>query len=60
MLSQSVFDWFCFSMEMAVARNLAQIGDEINRRYGPRLDRMIKLLPVNECPMESFSRVARA
>ncbi|THD28067.1 Bcl-2 ous antagonist/killer [Fasciola hepatica] len=48
------------SMEMAVARNLAQIGDEINRRYGPRLDRMIKLLPVNECPMESFSRVARA
>ncbi|VDP78538.1 unnamed protein product [Echinostoma caproni] len=49
-----------FSMEMAVARNLAQIGDEINRRYGPRLDRMIKLLPVNECPMGLFSRVALA
>ncbi|CAH8612155.1 unnamed protein product [Schistosoma bovis] len=47
------------SVEAIVARNLAEIGDEINRIYGPRLDRMIKLLPVEECPLEMFYNVAR-
>ncbi|CAH8864947.1 unnamed protein product [Trichobilharzia szidati] len=47
------------SVEAIVARNLAEIGDEINRVYGPRLDRMIKLLPVEECPLEMFYNVAR-
>ncbi|CAH8631421.1 unnamed protein product [Schistosoma rodhaini] len=47
------------SVEAIVARNLAEIGDEINRMYGPRLDRMIKLLPVEECPLEMFYNVAR-
>ncbi|KAK4468449.1 hypothetical protein MN116_007654 [Schistosoma mekongi] len=47
------------SIEAIVAHNLAEIGDEINRIYGPRLDRMIKLLPVEECPLEMFYNVAR-
>ncbi|CAH8594020.1 unnamed protein product [Heterobilharzia americana] len=47
------------SIEAIVARNLAEMGDEINRIYGPRLDRMIKLLPVEECPLEMFYNVAR-
>nr|CAX70134.1 Bcl-2 homologous antagonist/killer (Apoptosis regulator BAK) [Schistosoma japonicum] len=47
------------SVEAIVAHNLAEIGDEINRIYGPRLDRMIKLLPVEECPLEMFYNVAR-
>ncbi|KAF6768775.1 hypothetical protein AHF37_08775 [Paragonimus kellicotti] len=47
------------SMEAIVARNLALLGDEINRTYGPRLDSMIKILPADECPVEMFSNVAR-
>ncbi|CAH8547306.1 unnamed protein product [Schistosoma turkestanicum] len=47
------------SIEAIVARNLAEIGDEINRIYGSRLDRMIKLLPVEDCPLEMFYNVAR-
>ncbi|KAF5395173.1 hypothetical protein PHET_06483 [Paragonimus heterotremus] len=46
-------------MEAIVARNLALLGDEINRTYGPRLDSMIKILPADECPVEMFSNVAR-
>ncbi|CAL8070666.1 unnamed protein product [Calicophoron daubneyi] len=48
------------SMEMIVARHLAQIGDEIVREHGERLDRMIKLLPSDQCPLDTFYNVARA
>lgn len=47
-----------FSMESIVAHNLAQIGDEIDRIYGLRLDRMIKMLPKEECPLEMFYNVS--